>query len=319
MNKGMLLNCNFKNVNYSIKFWDGEKLGMYVAFDTETTVMPFTTTPDMVTLQAFDGASTVYYVSKDKVWSFFEMHKDAHFIAHNAAFDMDVICKVVGDRTFFHSWIEAHRLWDTNILYKLVHLAEIGWVPYKSSLDLITKLLLGVEIEKDDEIRLEFGQFLNTEISAIPKPFLIYGAIDAIATYQCFHILFNRCKATGSTTALSHNIQIAGSLALNRIYKRGIGFDLERASTILTGLNASLSANAETLSMYGWVRGQKGIKDRYEYIVRDFLKLDLPLTEDGSISSKTEDLLPYTGNHFVDAYIEYSEIEKATTFIRNLK
>ena len=60
----------FNGVEYTIKFWQGEELGRILAIDTETTVKPFTQTPDLITFQVFDGDS-VYYVDRSLVKDFF--------------------------------------------------------------------------------------------------------------------------------------------------------------------------------------------------------------------------------------------------------
>ena len=45
----------FNGEEYTIQFWQGEELGRTLAIDTETTIAPFTETPDLVTFQVFDG------------------------------------------------------------------------------------------------------------------------------------------------------------------------------------------------------------------------------------------------------------------------
>ena len=314
------MKTEFLSKEFDIRIWQGEKLGLYLAFDTETTFVPFTETPDLITFQVFDGNS-VYYVKPNELRSFFTVNAKANFIAHNTPFDVDVICKHVEDRNFFHIMLEEARLWDTSILYRLLHLATIGYIPPMNqwSLAYITKKFLNAELDKNEDIRLTFEKYKETTIENIPAEYLIYGANDVIATYHCFHRLLSGVRATGSTSNLSHQIQMAGSIALNRIYKRGICFDQERAATILNDTYKKLDLLSERLAMYGWVRGQKGSKERYEHIVRDFFGLDLPLTEDGSISSKSEDLAQYSDNQFVADYLEFHDLEKMTTFIRDLR
>ena len=311
------MKTTFRNKDYSIKIWDGcYAFGQDVAIDTETTIVPFTETPDLVTFQAFDGTD-VYYIPlnlQDKFWE-----QNSNIIMHNASFDIDVLCKEYNDSNFFHSRVESEKIWDTMILYQLVHLATIGYVPHKSSLAHVTQVLFNEELEKEDAVRMEFGQFKGTDVADIPSEFLEYGALDVIATYYCYRELKLRAQRTGSTTALSHQIQLAGSIALNRIYKNGIGFNVEGAEQLLHEIQSKMEIHSDILATYGWARGVKGSKDQYEKIISEFFQLDLPRTEDGSISSKSEDLLPYKDNHFVKSYLEFHDLEKQTTFIRDLK
>ena len=59
----------FNGEEYTIQFWQGESLGNILAIDTETTIKPFTETPDLVTFQVFDGES-LYYVDRSLVDDF---------------------------------------------------------------------------------------------------------------------------------------------------------------------------------------------------------------------------------------------------------
>ena len=50
----------FNGETYEIKFWQDESLGRVLAIDTETSVVPFTETPELITFQVFDGESLFY-------------------------------------------------------------------------------------------------------------------------------------------------------------------------------------------------------------------------------------------------------------------
>ena len=63
----------FNGVEYNIQFWQGEELGRTLAIDTETTVIPFTETPDLITFQVFDGEN-LYYVDRSLVDDFLKKH-----------------------------------------------------------------------------------------------------------------------------------------------------------------------------------------------------------------------------------------------------
>jgi DNA polymerase-1 len=310
---------NFNKQTYNIKFWkpsDGV-LGRFVAVDTETTIAPFTTTPDLVTMQAYGGGQDVYYIPKKYIYEFTVIHKDSYWLLHNAAFDYDVICKYLNMDLW--ALYDDARIRDTAILYRLLHLAAFGSIPYKFSLALLTKKFLGVELTKD-ETRENFGQFLDSELSEIPREFLEYGAKDVVATYRVYFSMIPEIQRHDKMrTLLSHDIQAKGALALSHIYKNGIGFDLEKRDEWLHSVNLEMEKHANVLASWGWVRGKKGIKDVFERIV-DMLgiKDQLPRTESGVISSKSEDLEPFRKFDFINSYLTYQTLEKATTFCRDL-
>ena len=82
----------FDGETYTIQFWQDESLGRVLAIDTETSIVPFIETPELITFQVFDGES-LFYVSKEKVFEFLTLHSDRTFVFANAAFDVDVITK----------------------------------------------------------------------------------------------------------------------------------------------------------------------------------------------------------------------------------
>ena len=307
----------FLNKTFEIEFWADQQLGNVIAIDTETTMVPFTDTPDLITFQAFDG-NRLFYVRETDVQKFMGQHGESNLVFHNAPFDVDVICKHLDDKNYFDKWVQHNRLWDTQMLYKLLKLATQGSVPYKSSLALVTKELFNEELNKDVEIRTNFQEYHGIALEQMPDHFLAYGALDVLATFFVFHSLRASINSTGSSTQLSHQIQIAGAIALNRTYKNGIGFDLDKAQSLLADLNSQISLQRDILALYGWSRGFKGSKEAYERVVGQHLDLPLPRTEDGSISSKAEDLLPYRSHQFVDSYLKFIELEKESTFIRDL-
>ena len=170
----------FNGENYTIQFWQGESLGNVLAIDTETTIKPFTETPDLVTFQVFDGES-LYYVDRSLVNDFLKKHVTRTLVFANAPFDVDVLRKFTEDKYLLKEQIEKDKVYDINIMYRLIKLATIGNVPRKYSLSTICKELLGEDLDKSSEVRENFTQFIDTDLSKIPKAFLDYGAKDVVA------------------------------------------------------------------------------------------------------------------------------------------
>jgi len=310
---------DFNGRNISIKIWSNEQLGNLIAMDTETTFVPFHTTPEIITCQAYAGGSVAYYIPLDKLNLFFNKHYESTLIFHNFPFDADVLSEKLG-RNFAYDLIDRDKVRDTSVLYRLYHLGTKGFIPFKYNLALLTDIFCNEQLNKDDDIRCNFEQFKGMQIKDIPQEFLDYGACDVVATFDVYLSLSSRIAGVDKhSTLLSHNIQLKGDLALTHTHKNGIQVDLKRKDEVLGKMQDDMAIQADILATYGWVRGLKGINDRYENIVNIMgIGEHLPRTEDGKISSKGEDLEPYRKNPFIDAFLKFQEIEKASSFLNKL-
>ena len=342
--------------NYNILIWNMEYLGDLVSIDTETTLSPFTTTPDLVTFQAFSGGENVYYVRREDVYAFINKHSESTLLAHNFAFDFDVIHKATESRILYDHY-DNNRAIDTGILYRLLQLAVTGQTPFRYNLKMLTKKFLNVEMEKDER-RENFGQFLNMGIDKIPQEFLEYGSIDVIATFQLYHKLIEYIEPHDRyNTLLSHNIQIKGEVALNHIHKNGFGFDLAQRDKWLIGKDKELKEVALRLSDWGLIRGVSGYKGQFKFIVEEMLKLKVQYrykklkcrkTEKGlwiydesgmaeinkrmikiqegqvchaepSISTQKEDLEEFESHSFISDFLKFQQTEKEISFVSNIE
>lgn len=311
----------FYGKTFNIKKWSKENhLGKLVSIDTETeSITSPSHTPDLVTFQVYNGGDTVYFVEPSDIPTFFTTHSFTSFIFHNAPFDVDVISPFIPRPTVYRLY-DKERILDTSILFRLLHLGKIGHLNTKYSLDYLVKKFLNVELPKDEEIRLKFAQYKGFPVMEIPTPFLEYAAKDAVATFYLYlHLMTEISTIDTHGTLLSHHIQVKGDLALYHIYKRGIGFDLSRKEDWLKEQDKTLFSLQERLANWGWVRGVKGVNDRFEEILK-FLGIadKLPVTDTGSISSKSDDLSQFRDIEFIDDYLSFNELEKATSFVRNV-
>jgi len=339
------MNFKFANKEYNVKFWNGEKLSSKIVLDTETTVVPFYMTPELVTIQAYDGSSDVFYISLQNTQRFFEIHHESDFIFHNAPFDLDVLFH---NNSFTHtqsSLYDAERIYDTSVLYRLYHLAVAGFIPFKYNLNYITQKLVGETLDKDSDTRVTFEQYLGKPVEDISEEHLIYGAKDVVATYLCYEELMRRIKRLDKDgTLLSHNIQVKGELALLHIHKNGIGFDLKLRDEWMSSMNHHLDIVKHRMACWGWYRGLKGNKQKFESICKDILNIDLPYkykgdivekrgekwyflegnnagceAPEGNLSTSREDLEPFSNKSFIKDYLKFIEMEKATTFVRDIE
>lgn len=310
----------FNSKHYKVSVWSPEK-GLpltNVVIDTETTVAPFTDTPDLVLFQAYWGGDTAFLVKKEDIPVFLNHCQDKCLIFHNAAFDIDVICRFLNDSSFFHKWIDGGLIYDTVLMWKLIHLATEGYIPKKASLDYLMELFFNIELPKDEDIRLNFGKFLDSNIYDIPKDFVEYALKDVIATRLLFDRLHIELGTLGNHQQLTQPIQVAGALALNRIYKRGVSFNLAARADFLSAVDSNMAKLADKLATHGWARGIPGANEAYERAIKR-LNIRLPKTDNGAISSKEEDLLPFREKHeFIKCYLDFHSLEKDSSFIRKI-
>lgn len=309
-------------MEYDIKIWKGEKLGKEIAVDTETNIAPFHSREHkMITCQVYDGSGIVYFVERNNVRKFFNIHRKSYLVMQNAPFDIGVLSKITG-KSYFYEWYDNNLIRDTKVLYKLYSLAVLGIVDYQSSLKYICKKLLNVDLDKNEEVRCNFEQFENYSVGDIPEKFLRYAAEDAIHTYNVYCKLLALIKPHDKyNTLLSHNIQVKGDLALNNVYKNGIGVDLLAVSTKVAELNNEMDIYRKRLATWGYVQGKPGINDRYEMIMDKIgLKDKLPVSgTSGKLSSKTSDLEKYSKYPFVSDYLKFNSLYKLSTFLRDIK
>lgn len=308
----------WRDRDIQIKTWNNEKLGKLIACDTETEFKPFYMTPEIITCQVYDGSDTVYYIPLNKLFLFFNKQYNSTFIFHNAPFDLDVLGLKIN--RIQYDLLDRDKVRDTNILYKLLHLATAGYVPFKSNLNFLSEKYLNETLDKESDIRTSFEQFKGLPISDIPKEYLEYGAKDVLATFDLYLVLISHIKQYDKfNTLLSHNIQVKGDLALNHIHKNGIGFDLNMRDEWLKDIDSKIQEQADILATWGWARGLKGVNDRYEQALEySGIKHLLPTTESGQVSSSSKDLEPYKDLPFVSAYLKFNELEKASSFVRDL-
>jgi len=303
------------------KIWEGEKLGSNISLDTETNFADFHTRDHrMITCQVYDGKDMVYFIRKKHVRRFLNLHKNSNLIMQNAPFDVGVLSKLTGMDLWFDRY-DRDLIWDTKILYVLYTLAATGQASRKSSLKLICEKLLGIDIDKNHDIRTGFEQFEKTPLEQIPEKYMQYAAYDAKYTYDVYFKLRNLIRPHDKyNTVLSHHIQVKGALALDDIHKNGLGFDLEAARERLAELEGSLSIIKQRLAMWGYVQGRAGISEQYERIVKQLGIYDeLPKSEKtGKPSQKSDDLQPYINLPFIGDYLEHDRLHKLTTFLSGI-
>src|SRR5262245_55643193 len=115
-----------------------------------------------------------------------------HLIFHHCAFDIPVFLKAFPHlSSLIVRAVDQGRIHDTKIMEVLLQIARGSRALNQKQLLLyptLEKLALkraGMVLNKDDSIRLGFGDYLGRE-ELLPASFLDYATSDAIATYRVF-------------------------------------------------------------------------------------------------------------------------------------
>lgn len=323
------------------KWWEPNDgiLGSLLSFDTETEKTTPGKVPKYVIGQCYPGNDIIYFICQERLGAFFGTHKECTFIMHNAPFDIAVVEREIDFD--FDSMIREQRLWDTGIMYRLNKLAVDGVSTEKWGLKNVVRETLDYDICTTDELRHNWGQYINSSGKAaydqITRNEFQYAAIDALVTYDVYICLKQDVGRLDSQCYLSHKIQLMGAVGLHSIELNGIGFDIENRNNFFSALNNANYGALDILKSQGFVpnkyenqetlklkkKSNNGITKIYQKIMLDIeleLGVYLPRTEKtNTITQKKEHLEPFRDqSSFINAYLDHKEIEKLKTFMEKL-
>lgn len=356
MNRPVCLPLRFGPTTCDFREWrieDGRVFHGFYAFDTETTAIcrdnP-TIVPSYVLGAVCDGKKG-YFLSRDRVPAFFQVHADLAFVCHNAAFDLKVTQQLLADSFDLYSLVERKAVWDTWLLHRLYTLATQGHTARgKSSLQDCLEAHLGIPIAKagldadGNVMRTSFDQFLNKDLQEIPESYLRYLATDAVATYFLFVELHKKIKKLLQTTGhvwgfggeewfkevksrfgpLTHHIQLKASILMDYLSSTGIVIDESRRDEKVSELKNLEKEYREQLHMEGYLPGSNGCQKALQSILqqRSALKkvFNLPRTPTGKISTSEQDLAEFDqADPFIQALIGHRQAVKLlSTFLSKM-
>lgn len=156
-------------------------------------------------------------------------------VMHNAAFDVAVLGQV-GCLGILHSLAHFNLLFDTMYYDMLLRLKQgrydIARYPSFELEQLVPRGLgtlaldyLGLELDKDPAIRLNYGQYQDVPHERWPQAFQDYAKADALATLRVFQEI--QRQAEGSL--LSMPTQVRASLVVGRMDQLGVHIDKAEA------------------------------------------------------------------------------------------
>ncbi len=329
------MKINFKDLRIDAFVWHPSmgRVGECFAFDTETTALDDPRViQDYVIGSVFDGQN-VFFIRRQDLVAFWDIHHDCRVFMHTASFDLEVTAKASGFD--FHPMVEAGRIVDVSILFRLLVTAKTGDVAHRYSLDYMTKAFLDVELDKNADIRMGFGRFLENGIvdyPAIPSEYLIYAALDAVATFQlgallepeCHSVQMNVLQQNSVFGALGHDIQLKGDIALRAMEHRGMGIDLAAVEKLDCQLATGINQDKTILANYGYVPGRPGTKKVFNKVVTRIAQergLALQVTQkSGDVCQAADALVAMADHDFVRAFLSFKEQGKLrSTYVGHLR
>lgn len=341
------MNIPFQDAKYDAVVWRPAtgRVAKTFSYDTETTLVDDPgAVPEYVIGSVFDGAC-VYFIRRQDLSAFWSAHADCTVYMHTVAFDIEVTTRACGFDV--RPMVETGLIRDISIYFRVLQCATTGDVPHKYNLGLMSEILLGVKLEKEDGVRTDFARFFHdgaVDYIAIPEAHLEYAARDAVATYRLGEALEERCRyvhaqhtpptqngnlGTNGNSAqpwgwLGHDIQLRGDIALRQIERFGIAVDPAAEETAELKFDAKLEIARETLGRYGYVPGKSGNRAVYDAIIGDLERqrgISIPrASKTKAVSQAEDDLTPLADHEFVAAFVQVKQLDKLkNTYLRHLK
>jgi DNA polymerase I-like protein with 3'-5' exonuclease and polymerase domains len=349
------LSVRFGQADFGFSIWEqGERLVSPIAIDTETELIQGTSIPRVALISVSDGREH-RLIRPEDLQAFIDLHSQADFVAHNASFDFAVVRKALKDPL---PWVEvAHsgRLHDTMILDALIRLARDDSYPNPRDLGTLSKLYLGVVIDKEDPFRLRYSELLDRSWDSVDVGFFRYAIKDAIATRKLWDVLrriaadlikpFEGDLLSGAVDQfgiLTESLQVRGAIALSEIERNGVALDRslvestrKKLSEEIESLIEQIRSLPETEGLFKYSRSgglvltasmkpatnQGRLLEILEAISEELLLEDVPQSEK---TKKITSSIKYWGQYsersvFLSLWVRLEEVAKLFQFFAGLK
>lgn len=349
------LSVRFGQADFGFSIWEqGERLVSPIAIDTETELIQGTSIPRVALISVSDGREH-RLIRPEDLQAFIDLHSQADFVAHNASFDFAVVRKALKDPL---PWVEAAhsgRLHDTMILDALIRLARDDSYPNPRDLGTLSKLYLGVVIDKDDPFRLRYSELLDRSWDSVDVGFFRYAIKDAIATRKLWDALrriaadlikpFEGDLLSGAVDQfgiLTESLQVRGAIALSEIERNGVALDRslvestrKKLSEEIESLIEQIRSLPETEGLFKYSRSgglvltasmkpatnQGRLLEILEAISEELLLEDVPQSEK---TKKITSSIKYWGQYsersvFLSLWVQLEEVAKLFQFFAGLK
>lgn len=311
---------------YVISMWSGgpvletPKKGGILAIDTETEVIKHGTPLVPVLLQVCcHNTKHIHLVLASDMDTYMlalaKKNPSALYVFHNAPFDLKVLGLNEPGKEYLLQALNERRVLDTGIRFLMYKLA-MGRADLTWGLDAAAKEMLGVEVEKDEEIRLTFTRDME-----ITERHAVYAAIDSAITAQL---------ALALPPCPTEYVQLLGFIALSDISWRGFLVDISYMQDLRKAFEDRANKMTEALSAFGYYPGQPGNKSVMQRLMQH-IEGELQFLEDkpdlrfsrtekkGEIQTSKESLqIMGSRNHpFVSSFQEQAHCKKMMSTYMN--
>ena len=272
------------------------KVKNLIGVDTETELIKDHTFPPVVCLQAYcpEFSHFVWWEDiPDWLEAVNEVNPHAHFVFHNASFDIGV----TGHHRVLMNALEQDRLHDTYVIDSMRTAKDEGRVRKDRKLDQIARRRLGIVVDKDEEVRLTFTRSMGRD--GIPPAHIEYAMTDAKVTYDLAEVMnWPEFKTEPLKTRMM--------IALDSISRRGFLTDEPVRLKLKAKFEKEVEECKDILADWGWYKGEKGNAGVLQQILKG-IEIDtgikFPRTaKSGAIQITDEALEPINGDPFIDAY-----------------
>jgi len=237
-----------------------------------------------------------------------ELNPTSQLCGHNWAFDFEVLGG--RDNPLLFQAVEENRVVDTGLRYLLRELDSGRWLKGKKLWNLahVAKMLLGIELAKDDEVRLTFT--CGMELSEVH---LKYAAMDAIVTGYCWNAMPHPYA--------TEDIQIKGAIALHDIGFRGLRVDRAYMDKLRDKLSHEAEMYLQTLGIFGYMPGTSGnqsVQQEMLHNISERTGANIPRTPSGKYSTSKETIANLGDNlhPFITAMQQHAGVTKVlSTFL----
>lgn len=267
---------------YDVIQWTPNSIPMfkeakYLALDTETEMIVDGQPVKPVLLQVCNHEERLIHMVwhtdiDDYLFELFTNNPNSIYIFHNAPFDLNVLGLDSREpvRDVWLSLIYKGRIVDTMLRYLLKSYTEgYSGEKLKAGLDMVALKMLGLKVEKNNDIRLTFKQDMD-----LTPEHVEYAAKDSAVTAQLFLKMSNKFP--------TETIQLMGHIALSSIARNGLLVDREYQKNLGQEVKQKLDDCLTTVGLFGYHPGEPGCKGVLQDILlylQDILGIKLECTE----------------------------------------
>jgi hypothetical protein len=225
---------------FHLNVWDPLQdpvIGTMIAIDTETELIVDQSFPDLVLLQvtAGDRVDLVRWEdAHEYMRRLIRYNPSSLYVFVNAAYDLGVL-----NEDALYDLVDTGQVVNLQDRYKLWEIAERGFVRKPDSLFNMSKQVLGIQLSKDEDVRLTFTRSKDPSYDQ-----LIYGADDVVATW----VLGDKIPPQPTEA----DSQIMGSIVLDAISRKGMLVDREHFDRVRAEFVDEMDKDLEYLEMNGY-------------------------------------------------------------------